>query len=185
MSTTNSATNQQSINVDEWLKQTKLGNDAAEIIKKRQVSIEELIEFDIDDLKLFAVDLGLDTLAKKRFVESIKKLKNKNNKSNDKKRHVIVSTVEHNAISKLYEEYDNISSISNDIQTAISTLNEFETNNEIEDKINSIINNISEIKIKLLKDIDNMVNHKTSILQNQINTIQNYLSIVNNGKIKY
>ena len=192
-------TNDNVIDMDQFLKQTKLGDEATTIIKQREVDIEELIDMNIDDLKLFATDLKLDTLAKNRFVSSINKLKKERQSISSPpsslgpttnyspKQHVIVSPAEHNAIVKLYEKYDKSSALNNNIQNSIHSLNESQQfiNNEITKQIDDIIYQINEKKQETLSSIDQMTKSKESILKQQLNQMENYLKIVNDGKNKY
>eukprot|EP01084_Bolivina_argentea_P085399 154346_1 len=172
--------------INEWLKQTKLGDKAAQKIIQRDVSIDELIEFEDDDLEDFAKQLELDTLAKNRFIASIRKLKHQKN-TNLSKRRVFISQEENNAMLKLYEQYNKLSSLCSSIQKSIQSINEYETqvNHQIENDINSIINNINNKKNELLSDIDNIMNHKKIALQKQLTIMENYTNTVNNGRSKY
>ena len=97
----------QAIDVKQWLSDNQL-LDVHEIFIKRDISIEEIVEFEISDLQLisitnymvhrhisdpytqlthrdFAKDIGLDTLQKNRFVKGITKLKSSYNDINDNK----------------------------------------------------------------------------------------------------
>eukprot|EP01084_Bolivina_argentea_P318860 553072_1 len=180
---------EESINIEQWLKDTKIGGKAADIIKKRHVSIEELMEFDIDDLKSFTNELELDALSNNRFIKSITKLKLKTEKSknNIRKRCVFVSQPESDAIMKLYEQYDKVSKLLLSIQRSIEILDQcdMEVNTQIENSINSVIIEMKNQKNKLLQDIDNMMHNKSNILQQQLDTAQQYLTILDNTKSKY
>eukprot|EP01084_Bolivina_argentea_P102142 183036_1 len=164
------------IDVDEWLKKIKLGDTATKIIKDKDVTIEELMDFEEEDLQLFAHDLGLDTLAKYRMIKSIKSLKTTKIKSKPR-RHVIVSSDEHNAIMKLYAQYDKVSTLSKTIQHAIETINDVELkiNNDISNEIDFIINNLKQTKNKLLNSIHTLSNHKINTLNQQINASEKYV----------
>eukprot|EP01084_Bolivina_argentea_P143860 252557_1 len=181
------------ININEWLKQTKLGDYAADIIKKRNVSMDELIEFEEDDLKEFATkDLGLDTLAKNRLIRSIRKLKHANLPNQKymtmpfipKKQTVIVSSSENEAMIKLLDQYNKTSLTMNQIQKAVYILNDFELN-DINNIINSLINNLKNKKETLLQSIDTIFNDKTNILNKQKSEMEHYLQTVSEARLKY
>ncbi len=59
-----------SINIEEWLAKHKLSK-ALPIFEERDVSLEELMDFNEPDLAEFGKDLGLDTLQRKRFVKAV------------------------------------------------------------------------------------------------------------------
>ena len=61
------------LDVKKWLEENKLMK-SYEMFKKRDVQIEELCEFEDDELTELCKDIGLDTLARKRFVKAIHKL---------------------------------------------------------------------------------------------------------------
>ena len=58
---------------DQFLKDNKLG-DVVDIFVKRDITIEELLEFDKPDLRQFAKELGLDALSQNRLVKAVGKL---------------------------------------------------------------------------------------------------------------
>ncbi len=62
-----------SINIEEWLAKHKLSK-ALRVFEERDVSLEELMDFNEPDLAEFGKDLGLDTLARKRFVKAVRSL---------------------------------------------------------------------------------------------------------------
>eukprot|EP01084_Bolivina_argentea_P290118 498288_1 len=142
------------VNLIEFLKKINISDKAIEILQNRNVTIDELMEMDTDDLKSFLLEeLKLDALSKNRMIKSITKLKEKDNNTKritTAKQHVVVSPDEHNGIIKLYERYDKSSQLSTNIQNAIQSLNECEiiTNKQIEHTIDTIINNIKNKKKK-------------------------------------
>lgn len=165
--------------LEQFLKSINIENEVIESLKSRDVSMEELLEFEIEDLKEFVKDLKLDILSTNRFIKSIVKMK--------QKQHVIVSPEEHEGIIKLYEEYENCSTSMTNIQKNIETLNKSELNviKDIENVIDSLINKIKNKKQSLLFDIDNLFDSKIKILEKQLNSMENYIKIVNDGKLKY
>ncbi len=64
------------VDVKKFLSENKLQR-AEKIFTERDVQIEELIDFNKDELNEFAKDIGLDTLQRKRFVKAIIALKPK------------------------------------------------------------------------------------------------------------
>ena len=60
----------ENISTSKWLKENKL-EDKEHIFIERDITIEELCDFESQELADFAKDIGLDTLARKRFVRGI------------------------------------------------------------------------------------------------------------------
>ena len=172
------------------MKETKLGDKYANIIKKRNVSIEELIEFNEIELKQFGTDLGLDILSKNRLIKSIQKLKKINEPNKEcmtmspPKQRVIISSLEYEAMSDLIDENNKTLSSMTQIEKALNILNEFAFN-DIEDTINSMINNLKNKRNILLQNIDKIKNNKINILNQQTNSMENYLKTVSDAKLKY
>eukprot|EP01084_Bolivina_argentea_P214285 363812_1 len=81
---------QKKIDREQFLKENKLG-DVIDVFIKRDIEIEELLEFDKSDLKLCAKELGLDILAQNRLVKAISKLKSSSTLSNQSTTPVIVT----------------------------------------------------------------------------------------------
>eukprot|EP01084_Bolivina_argentea_P314720 545129_1 len=81
---------QKKIDREEFLKENKLG-DVIDVFIKRDVEIEELLEFDKSDLKLCAKELGLDILSQNRLLKAISKLKSPSTVSNQSTTPVIVT----------------------------------------------------------------------------------------------
>ena len=86
----------QTIDREQFLKDNKLGDVLDIFVKRydwsryinnilnnnkndRDITIEELLEFDKTDLRTFAQDIGLDALQKNRFVKAITKLQPQQN----------------------------------------------------------------------------------------------------------
>eukprot|EP01084_Bolivina_argentea_P053642 98468_1 len=190
------------IDVEKWLKVNKLGQ-FYDLFKSRDIAIEEIAEFDDIDIAKFATEtLKLDTLSKKRFINAIHKIKQKNstsiisaNTTSTKQRHVIISSAENDAIQKLYQRFDECSKHQISIQQCLKESNEKENNlnkhyiktvNNINITFDSITKQLINKKNELLKDIDNMNYEKEKLLKNQLNILQNeYISLVQNAKNKY
>ena len=100
---------------------------------------------------------------------------------------MIVSPAEHNAIIKLYEKYDKSSALINTIQHSIHTLNESEQFiiAEITKQMDEIIKNIRNKKQPSMQQTDTLYKQKENILKQQLNEMENYLKIINDGKYKY
>eukprot|EP01084_Bolivina_argentea_P127275 225115_1 len=181
------------INVEQFLKDAKITEIAA-VFKNREISIEELIECDSHDLESFATDvLKLDALQKNRFIKAISKHKSTQTidtfsttgyKSNF---HVIVSASEHNAITKLYEKYDKAASLTVLLHNATLSLNHTETMiiKQIENIFDSLMDKLESKKQYLLNDIDNQLQNKQQLFNQQLSSLQNYLTVIENGKTKY
>eukprot|EP01084_Bolivina_argentea_P314722 545132_1 len=76
------------IDREQFLNHNKLG-DIIDVFSKRDITIEKLLQFDKQDLKAFAKEVGLDTLSQNRLVKAILKLKSSSMISNKSKPHVI------------------------------------------------------------------------------------------------
>eukprot|EP01084_Bolivina_argentea_P091067 163988_1 len=174
------------VNVDEWLKQNKL-SDIADIFKQRDVTIEELIEFEDTDLKAFANDtLKLDTLASSRFLSGIKRLRPKKIEQTALKHKVIISNKEQNAISQLYERYESTTKLQQEIRDSLEQFNgENQCNQKIETIINDLISKINEKRSEVLNDVDKTANDKNNLLSKQVKSLQNYLPTIKNGQAQY
>eukprot|EP01083_Nonionella_stella_P058481 153131_1 len=175
-------------NIDEWLKKSKIGANVIQIIKQKNISLEQLTSFNERELKQFGSDvLGLDTLSKHRFVQSIQKL-NRINRPNpvtaSTRQTIIVSSEEHEAVSSLYQTYTKASTAINNIQDAIETLNAFEWN-DIEDTIDTIIHHVQSKRISVLDLIEEIQSHKLNTLNQQMSSIERYLQTLSNTKSKY
>lgn len=155
--------------IDTWLKDNKL-TDAAETFKKRGVELEELLEFDEEDLKAFAGEngLGLKVLSRSRFLKGVKKLQamasppmhnesksklfstNKPKRKDSKKKgtsrsstsnvRVIVSAEEHRAMRQLHEALDKTNSLRQSIVGGIEKLEQSEQHEVA--KINALIDGL-------------------------------------------
>eukprot|EP01084_Bolivina_argentea_P078869 143119_1 len=112
------------INVAEWLKQNKLIH-LQDIFLSKNITIEELVDFQDNELDEFAKNiLKLDILSKKRFVKAINKIKQTNvTLSTSKRHHVIISSYEQAALTKLYTKFDECSKTQILIQTSLNISN--------------------------------------------------------------
>eukprot|EP01084_Bolivina_argentea_P277831 474475_1 len=185
------------IDIEQWLKSNKLSEIYA-VFKRRDVTIEELIEFDENDLITFVKqDLKLDILQSKRFMKGINKIKQKNQLQPLSKpiikHNVILSIKEQNALTKLYQRFDECSQIQMNIQNTLkqSNPNSLDQNSiKCQNDINVIFMEIKKQilnrKNELLKDIENIKNNKQQILTQQLNTLQSkYIPLIENNKNKY
>eukprot|EP01084_Bolivina_argentea_P246856 413038_1 len=176
------------INVHKWLKDNKLGH-LLELFESKSIEIEELAEIDVVELKKFASEtLKLDILSKKRFIAAITKIKPDNETSQT----VMVTVEENDALTKLYERFDECSKQRLLIQQA---LNKSENNldwhyTKCINDINILFNEIKQLfisrKDELLQHIDDITNNKQTSLTAQLNTLQNhYIPLINKGISKY
>eukprot|EP01084_Bolivina_argentea_P225764 381439_1 len=174
----------------QFLKDNKL-SDVLDIFIKRDIVIEELIEFDITDLQQFATDIGLDILQKKRFIKAINSLKpiNKTQQTinSAKLRHIIISTDEHNAISKLYEQYQSISKLMESINNSFNILEQSLSSitSTINHYFDALTLNITTKQTELIKNNQFQTNTKQNQLTNQLETLQKYLLTINDTTEKY
>eukprot|EP01084_Bolivina_argentea_P221169 374667_1 len=190
----------------QWLIDNKL-EDAITVFEKRNVDIEELIDFEKEDLIEFAKDvLHLDVLARNRFIKAINKLKdirNKNKPNNNNldfnfnfqpqsfqpnKDSIIISNEEHKAKEQLYERNNEIAKLCYNITTAMDhQLEQSYSNTLIE--INNIFDTINQQLIskkqQLMNDIINIEKQKTDTLKKQLLSLNEYMPILNDTKKQY
>eukprot|EP01084_Bolivina_argentea_P151828 264964_1 len=136
------------IEVKEWLKANKL-EDIYDVFTKRDITIEEICEFENDDILQFAQELNLDSLARNRFIKAIRKIKQNNPNQNItsniiQPRKVIVSSIEQESLNKLYQQFDNCSQLQNSIRIGYDTLDTVES---------ECINNINIIFDDIIKQL--------------------------------
>eukprot|EP01084_Bolivina_argentea_P059413 108500_1 len=182
-----------SIDVVKFLKNNKL-TDVIHIFQKRDITVEELIEFEPDDLAAFASDLGLDALQKNRFIKAIKKLQSSiTSKSSlptsnniTKVKHIIISQEEHNAISKLYESYKNASTLIENINKSFISINKSEENciKNIDNVFNELFSNLEDKKNEIIEQSDIMKDQKINKLNKALELLNEYCKIVNNANNK-
>ena len=87
---------------------------------------------------------------------------------------LIISSEETEGIKKLYEQYNKISNLRNDIQKKISLFDITNIINEINKKFDEIINEMEKIKKNIVNnEIDKLLNKKNEILKNQLNNTIN------------
>ena len=187
------------IDVEQFLKDAKI-SDKAEYLKSREITIEELCEFDNEELQSFAInDLKLDALSKNRFIKAISKHQKPAPSTTPggftglsmnyrpATHHVIVSPAEHNGITKLYQQYDKSSALSQTLQNSVLSLNESQSIviNEIEQQFKYLYSTLQQKKESLLSLIDQQQQIKKQSLNQQLTEMENYINIVSNGKNKY
>eukprot|EP01084_Bolivina_argentea_P079871 144773_1 len=178
------------INVEEWLKSHKLSN-VYDLFKSKSITIEEISELDNCDIDSFAQEtLQLDVLSKKRFIDAITKIKQKNQLQESTHRHVVISPKEQAALTKLYERYNECSKQQILIQNSLhideneNNLHKYYTKsvNDINNIFDEIIKQLMHSKNKLLQNIDDITNTKQQQLTHQLKTLQNqYIPLINNG----
>eukprot|EP01084_Bolivina_argentea_P102310 183296_1 len=157
----------QGVDVKEWLAANQL-SDVLDIFIKRQICVEELLEFDIKDLQEFAAEIGLDTLQKNRFVKGIKNLKaynniknnnNNNNKNNDNNG----DTIQNNY-------YDETTKLIEQLQSAFKNADESSTfcKNEVNKSFSELFSKLKIHQTKILKDIDENTEKKKNEIGKQL-----------------
>lgn len=188
------------INVEQFLKDNKL-YDALEIFIKREISIEELMEFEQSDLKQFGKDIGLDVLQINRLVNAIKKLSSSLSSKQEISAtaemyranqspiiHFIVSEQEQNAISKFNKIYNNTLLMINNLNACFKILDE-NTEKAKQNLHNvlyqEIINNLEDKRKKLINDLKEIHNNKQSELYQQLNELKIHQTNINNAKMEY
>jgi len=156
-----------------WLLENKL-NDVEHIFEERDVAIEELTEFDQEELNEFAKDIGLDTLQRRRFVRAILSLiesgvsrkkvtvvqtsqqgeASSSTKVNPSQLiHVIVSPQEHEAITKIYDRYNQTKQLLGELDKSMDVLDERkgQCKEQISNQMTKLIQQLESKKNKFIK----------------------------------
>ena len=182
----NDTQSNQTLDVDEFLKTNKLEH-IADVFKRRQIAIEELSEFDDDELDQFMrCDLNLNTLARNRLFKSIKVIQNKN--SNNNNQCFVISMEENKAIQKLDHRSMTINHFKDDLNKNGLPKLELSSNECTKQIIQNIDQFISELmvkKTKLFDKIDMIQQNKQNILKNQMINTEQYLLKLSDLKDKY
>eukprot|EP01084_Bolivina_argentea_P314718 545127_1 len=149
---------QKKIDREEFLKENKLG-DVIDVFIKRDVEIEELLEFDKSDLKLCAKELGLDILSQNRLVKAISKLKS-SAISNQSTTHVV-------ATNKLYQDITDMKQCQQDNIMQCPSMKRLEIILHKFDKYlqNNISHECKDKLDKLIKETFNNNNDNTNYTQ--------------------
>eukprot|EP01084_Bolivina_argentea_P015880 29752_1 len=163
-------------------------------LQKRDVDINELIEFSPQDLDAFLkTDLGLDTLSRNRFKKELNKLRPKpiskqlNISTQMPQRKIIISNQEQQALQSLYERYDVTSKLQNTIMEKLPNLDNEMTacidsiNKQFEDILITLVQNRKQ---QLLENIDALNQKKLSQLNEQSEMLKVYQNELNNAKQK-
>eukprot|EP01083_Nonionella_stella_P235186 827236_1 len=192
----------QTIDREQFLKDNKLG-DKLDVFVKRDITIEELLEFDKADLKLFAKELGLDALSQNRLVKAIMKLKPDINVASSmgtmsmgtgmtgsmsmpskSATHVIVSPEEHDAISKLYERYEDSNKLIVNLKESFDLLSTSASKCKIDvnEGFDRLVLNLENKKKELIEECKNIKDDKKNKLMNQLQLLKEYCVEITNEK---
>jgi len=188
------------INVKEFLTSNKLA-DVLDIFVKREITIEELIEFDKDDLNEFGQSIGLDLLQRKRFVKAVLKLQPQGVSApqsamtttgqyistSKSPQHVIVSPEEHEAISSLNVRYNETGKLIKDLEGSFAKLEESskQCKVSVNDGFKELINKLQIKKKELIDEVKEVQQSKKDKLNNQLIELQKYCKDITNGKKQY
>eukprot|EP01083_Nonionella_stella_P017736 49677_1 len=144
------------IDVRQWLSSNQL-SDIHSIFTERQISIEELLEFDVTDIRQFADDIGLDTLQKNRLVKGIQKLKH--------------STKNTHAMHPNY--CDETTQLMEELQASFKTVDESveRCKNEVNMSFDELFAKLKTQQTKILKDIDENGQNKKNEIGKQLQTL--------------
>eukprot|EP01084_Bolivina_argentea_P016695 31210_1 len=199
----------QTIDREQFLKDNKLG-DVLDVFVKRDITIEELLEFDKSDLKLFAKEIGLDALSQNRLVKAITKLApiqdmhaappssstlgtgftsslSTSFAPTGSATHVIVSPEEHDAISKLYERYEDSSKLVVSLKQSFDLLKQSATQCKVDvnEGFDRLVLSLENKKTELIEEAKTVKDTKKEKLMNQLQQLKEYCSDITNGKKQY
>ncbi|ETO28055.1 hypothetical protein RFI_09075 [Reticulomyxa filosa] len=190
-----------------WLSENKL-NDVERIFEERDVAIEELTEFNEEELNEFAKDIGLDTLQRRRFVKAILSLVENRvvakgvasgqtsqqgevgstTKVNPSQLiHVIVSPQEHDAITKVYDRYNRAKQLLVDLEKSTNVLEERkgQCKEEIKSQMVKLIQQLENKKAYLLNEMNSVKVEKKQKLQKQLTDLNTYRQVIADGRRRY
>ena len=191
------------IDVTKFLADNKL-TYVADKFKEKDVSIEELFEFTSEELNEWAAsDLGLDTLARKRLIKAVSALKPKTPQEEDlsslpshfgnrgaqggQPAHVIVSPEEHEAISKLYQRFDDTSNLISSLESSFNMLEKsaIDCKTSVNSGFEEIVNELKRKEKSLSEECVIVGNEKKTKLLGQLESLKEYCKVISNGKTKY
>ncbi len=193
------------VDVDKFLAENKLER-AKKAFLEREIAIEELVEFDEDELMDFAKDLGLDTLQKRRFVKAILSLRPENqgpstssyrpkeelgspsvfSRASSKPltsdlHHVMLSRDENKATKKLFARVDKTMVLGKELEGSfrLLTMASQGCEEEIKSQIDTVISLLEDKKKQLLNEIDSLRASKEDNFKSQVDALENHrLAIV-------
>eukprot|EP01084_Bolivina_argentea_P215577 366007_1 len=167
------------IDVVLWLKERNLGKLITEF-KERNISIEELCEFEENDLKDFGIGFGLDKFDSARFAKYIMKQKNEQNSAVS--RAVVITADEEALLQKLEDRKNDILHLINRADSDSSTTKKINAKNEeiIETQFAELIKQIQQKKQNILTDIAVAQKAKQSIIEKNLQTLREYLTNIEN-----
>ncbi|ETO25761.1 hypothetical protein RFI_11373, partial [Reticulomyxa filosa] len=176
-----------------WLVANDLGS-LEKVFKKRNVTLEELCDFNPDDLKAFAeTDLELDKQMIKRFVTAVSRLQNEQKQPNvvmemksagtmpsrdgdveDDKKHVLVYPEEQKAIHDLEDRLRDVGVVANFIEQKIAqwTNESDETSKAIQAELTAMLDkstipSVIEKQKELLMRVEGIMAKKEEQLKKQ------------------
>merc|ERR1712113_665167 len=101
--------------------------------------------------------------------------------------HVIVSPEEHDAISKLYERYEDSSKLIVSLKDSFNLLTKSATKCRIDvnEGFEKLVLSLENKKKELIEECKNVKNIKKEKLMNQLQSLKEYCSSITDGKKKY
>jgi hypothetical protein len=201
------------IDISKWLADNKLTSKEKEI-KERNVTIEELADMGADDFKNFADGVGLDTLARKRFLKALQQLKppskpslmvvsqsvDKNlsvnvfgglgaiqYRSKEDGTSVVVTPQEHEMITQLYEKFIRTALLVQNLN-GCSQILEFGTRqckDDINKKMDYVVQQLGDRKKVLKDDMLQIRSQKGEKLEQQLQLLRSYQSELEDGKKQF
>jgi len=198
------------LDVDQFLKDNELSH-LKDLFVEKQVSPEELADFNNTELMAFAKDLQLNEEQTSRFISAIRKIKpmkstmtstvsgessigtslNKRSSmasGNVDLVHLIISPQEHEAITKLHERFDKTNVLLKDLESSFDTLTKKNGDicqQDIVTRMELVYKHIDECQNKLFEAVDSMSTLKTQRLEQQLDLLKTYRAEINQGKNKY
>merc|ERR1712228_1026451 len=156
------------------------------------------------DLRAFAKEIGLDALSQNRLIKAITKLKPAQNamapssfstgstmsmttSSNKAASHVIVSPEEHDAISALYQRYEDSTKLLSSLKTSFVSLEEAAKKCKIDvnEGFDVLVSSLENKKNELIEECKTVKNEKKEKLMAQLQGLKDYCLSITDGKKKY
>eukprot|EP01084_Bolivina_argentea_P286180 490895_1 len=181
----------ETIQLKQWLNNNRLGKLAKLIENDDDITIDDLLEMNKDDLQKWVVqDLKLNTMFCSKLWNALNKKRQKLGQQISapaKVVKIIITEKEEKYSNILAERIKDIDTKQNKFKNALKTLNNSEKTQIT--KISNTMSNIIEILKKRQNELETIIKtkciEKEKFIQNKCNLLQNYRKTLNEAQIKY
>eukprot|EP01083_Nonionella_stella_P079305 217493_1 len=170
------------VNVESWLVEKNLSS-LVEQFTQRNITIEELCQFDEKDLRAFGIGFGLDTFDAARFAKYIVKYKQESVQvaqsttvvDNAISRAVVITADEETLLQKLETRRTQIKSLMDRADSSNTKKVNAQDQEIIEQKFTELIQEIEQKKQLILKEIVDKQKEKQLLIQQHVITLKEHL----------